>query len=264
MPRAAFSHSASVGRRFPSHSQYVRAWSQLTHATGWFPLRLCPQPATVQLPPEPLAFTRGKLEEAVQRSRSWEERAGRLKESLARLRQEFSDHDAQAAALKPALEAAREEAARLAAQLDAARGGPESSRERDELSKRLKRLELELQVARERVVEAERRLGQQRSEAESAALAEPESSLGVEPEHHTRLMASRITSTTPPPTAKGRKDGPERMNAERSANGVRTASVAGGRAAGGSPGVGEAGLACAVVAAGGRRCAERLGGGGRP
>src|SRR3990172_8245079 len=33
-PRAPFSHSASVGRRFPSHRQYSRAWVHETATTG--------------------------------------------------------------------------------------------------------------------------------------------------------------------------------------------------------------------------------------
>src|SRR5438093_5928650 len=34
VPRAAFSHSASVGKRLPAHVQYARASSQDTYATG--------------------------------------------------------------------------------------------------------------------------------------------------------------------------------------------------------------------------------------
>ena len=36
-PRAAFSHSASVGNRLPAHAQYAAASCQLTCVTGcWF------------------------------------------------------------------------------------------------------------------------------------------------------------------------------------------------------------------------------------
>ncbi len=34
-PSAANSHSASLGRRLPAHSQYSRAWNQVTPAAGW-------------------------------------------------------------------------------------------------------------------------------------------------------------------------------------------------------------------------------------
>src|SRR4051812_20527079 len=34
-PRAARSHSASVGRRRPAHAQYSRASAQVTFTTGW-------------------------------------------------------------------------------------------------------------------------------------------------------------------------------------------------------------------------------------
>ena len=37
MPCAAYSHSSSLGKRLPTHSQYVFAWAQDTHATGWLP-----------------------------------------------------------------------------------------------------------------------------------------------------------------------------------------------------------------------------------
>ncbi|HYO68659.1 MAG TPA: methyltransferase domain-containing protein, partial [Archangium sp.] len=125
-------------------------------------------PTWVQLPPEPLAFTRGKLDEVALRAKGWEERTGRLKESLTRLRAELTDRENEVTQLKPALELTRDEVARLTAQLEQARGTPETTRERDELSSRLRRTELELQVALERVADADRRLGQQRLELEAA------------------------------------------------------------------------------------------------
>src|SRR5512140_3843021 len=35
LPRAAYSHSASVGNRFPAHVQYATAWFQSTQLIGW-------------------------------------------------------------------------------------------------------------------------------------------------------------------------------------------------------------------------------------
>ncbi|HZI10543.1 MAG TPA: methyltransferase domain-containing protein, partial [Myxococcus sp.] len=129
-------------------------------------------PTWVQLPPEPLAFTRGKLDEVVARAKSWEERSTRLKESLTRLRAEVTDREAEVAALKPALEVARDEVARLTAQLEQARGTQESQRERDELTGKLRRRELELQVAAERLADADRRLAAQRLDVEAAQRAQ--------------------------------------------------------------------------------------------
>lgn len=131
-------------------------------------------PTWVQLPPEPLAFTRGRLDEVAQRGKGWEERAGRLKESLTRLRAELTDREAEVVQLKPALEITRGDVARLTAQLEQARGSPESARERDELSSRLRRTGLELQVALERVTDADRRLTQQRLEVEASERARQE------------------------------------------------------------------------------------------
>jgi hypothetical protein len=34
VPRAAYYHSSSVGRRFPDHRQYSSAWLQLTQLMG--------------------------------------------------------------------------------------------------------------------------------------------------------------------------------------------------------------------------------------
>ena len=136
-------------------------------------------PTWVQLPPEPLAFTRGKLDEVAQRAKGWEERTGRLKESLNRLRAELTDRENEVVQLKPALEIARDDVARLTAQLEQARGTPETTRERDELSSRLRRTELELQVALERVADADRRLGQQRLELEAAERSRKESEVQV-------------------------------------------------------------------------------------
>lgn len=38
VPRAAYSHSSSVGSRFPTHPQYAFAWFQFTQLIGWLSL----------------------------------------------------------------------------------------------------------------------------------------------------------------------------------------------------------------------------------
>ncbi|EAU63423.1 HCR, partial [Stigmatella aurantiaca DW4/3-1] len=136
-------------------------------------------PTWVQLPPEPLAFTRGRLDEVAQRAKGWEERTGKLKEVVSKLRAELSDREAEVASLKPSLEVAREEGARLSAQLEQARQTPQAARERDELSAKLRRRELEQQVLQERLSDAERRLMQQRLEMEDAQRAQTEASVQV-------------------------------------------------------------------------------------
>ncbi|HZH03312.1 MAG TPA: methyltransferase domain-containing protein, partial [Myxococcaceae bacterium] len=131
------------------------------------PLRLF-DPTWVQLPPEPLAYNGGRLEEYAKRSKTWEERAGRLKESLARVRAESEARNAELIEVREALRTARDEAARATARLDAQTPDPFAGRDRDELAARVRRLESELQVAKERAEGAEARLGTQRSELEKA------------------------------------------------------------------------------------------------
>ena len=61
---------------------------------GQEPARIV-DPTWVQLPPEPLAFTRGRLEEMAQRAKAWEERAGKQKELVSKLRAELADREAE-------------------------------------------------------------------------------------------------------------------------------------------------------------------------
>ncbi|MGQ0507888.1 MAG: methyltransferase domain-containing protein, partial [Myxococcaceae bacterium] len=125
-------------------------------------------PTWVQLPPEPLAYSGGKLEAYAKRSRDWEERSGRLKEALGKVREELTAKEARAAELAAQLEQVREESSRLVAQLDSARTHSSVATDRDELAARVRRAEAEAQVAAERAEDAERRLATQRQEAEKA------------------------------------------------------------------------------------------------
>ncbi|HEX8701972.1 MAG TPA: methyltransferase domain-containing protein, partial [Myxococcaceae bacterium] len=145
-------------------------------------------PTWVQLPPEPLAFTRGRLEEVAQRAKGWEERTAKQKEIVSKLRAELADREAEVASLKPSLELAREDVARLTAQLEQARGTPEATRERDELVAKLRRRELELQVAQERLGDAERRLTQQRLEMEGVQRLQSEASVQVLAAHEAQRL----------------------------------------------------------------------------
>ena len=132
-------------------------------------------PTWVQLPPEPLAFTSGKLEEVAGRAREARERSEKLKGVLAKKTEEF---DAQRLELKEAqerLEAASEGVSRLTAQLEAAQERPEHLRDREELAVRIQRLEAELEVARQRAVDAEGRISLARAELEAQVRAQQES-----------------------------------------------------------------------------------------
>src|SRR5690606_9149760 len=70
---------------------------------GQQPLRQL-DPTWVQLPPEPLAFTRGKLEEVARRGKGWEERAGTLKQALGKVGSELEQHAQTEAFLRRELE----------------------------------------------------------------------------------------------------------------------------------------------------------------
>ncbi|MFN0063886.1 MAG: hypothetical protein ACKVPX_15375 [Myxococcaceae bacterium] len=123
-------------------------------------------PTWVQLPAAPLAFLTGRLDDFSQRAKSWEERHRKLNDALGRAR---TDLDMRGAALKTAeelLSESREEGARLLAQLELREATVPGVRERDDLASRVRRLEAELQVSRERAEDAERRASQARADAE--------------------------------------------------------------------------------------------------
>ncbi len=126
------------------------------------------EPTWVQLPPEPLAFTGTKVDEYSQRNRNLEERSARLKQALDKARDELAAREAELSRTRSQLELARESEARLSAQHESLRSGVRGDASGDPLAARIRRLESELQVAKERTDDAERRLAQQRAEAEQA------------------------------------------------------------------------------------------------
>ncbi|MFZ5472279.1 MAG: methyltransferase domain-containing protein [Myxococcota bacterium] len=123
-------------------------------------------PTWVQLPPEPLAYTGGRLEEYTQRARNWEERSTRLKEALAQARHEAHTRQAEALGLRESLEESKEAVRRLTAQLESLAARPEVDRRQDELAARLRRVEAELEVAKERAADAEGHIARVAKEAE--------------------------------------------------------------------------------------------------
>jgi chromosome segregation ATPase len=126
------------------------------------------EPTWIQLPPAPLAYAGGRLEEFSQRARGWEERHSRVKEAWEKARREADAREVALVQLKEELEKSREEAARVLAQLELRERNTAPSRESDELAHKVRRLEAELQVARERAEDAERRISQGRTEIEEA------------------------------------------------------------------------------------------------
>ena len=129
-------------------------------------------PTWVQLPPAPLAFTGGRLDEASTRAREWEERARRLKTALAEAREELAGAKGDLDATREALERAREEAARTQADAEVRGAAALHPVVQDELAARIRRLESELQLASDRAAEAERRLAARAAEAEAARVQE--------------------------------------------------------------------------------------------
>jgi len=112
----------------------------------------------VQLAPEPLAYTAGKLDESFHRTRAWEERSQKLKELLEQLRADLSRKDNLYQDAIEERERLREEVAQLASQLSSGARGPgserERERERDEWAARQKRQEEEISTLRVRLEEA--------------------------------------------------------------------------------------------------------------
>lgn len=123
-------------------------------------------PTWVQLPPEPLAFTGGKLEDASTRARNWQERSDRLKDALQKTKDEAKQTEDDLKVSRAQLESAREAVARLTAQLESVTLRPRTDTQSDELTAKVRRLEAELTVARERASDAEGRVAAMRAEVE--------------------------------------------------------------------------------------------------
>jgi len=134
-------------------------------------------PTWVQLPPEPLAFTGGRLEDASRRATEWKDRTTRLKEVLATKTTELTSREAELKEMMAQLEGAKDGVSRLTAQLETAREAPETLRERDDLANRIRRVEAELNVARERAIDAEGRATAARSELEAFSRAQKDAAL---------------------------------------------------------------------------------------
>lgn len=130
------------------------------------------EPTWVQLPPEPLAFAGTRVDEYAQRNRDLEERTSRLKRALDGAREEVASRDADLTRTRGQWELAREGEARLTAQIESLRAGARGEGDRDPIAARVRRLESELQVARERITDAERRVLQHRAEVEKSEKAQ--------------------------------------------------------------------------------------------
>ena len=136
-------------------------------------------PTWVQLPPAPLAFTGGRLDEASTRAREWEERARRLKSALGEAREELAQAKNDLEATHGGLERAREDAARAQAEAEVRGAAALHPVVQDELAARIRRLESELQLASDRAAEAERRLASRAAESEAARVQERQQQAGV-------------------------------------------------------------------------------------
>ncbi len=104
-------------------------------------------PTWVQLPPEPLAFTGGKLEDASNRARNWQERSERLKEALGKSRDEVTRHESNLKETRAELEGTREVAAGLPAHLEQVRQPAKEFRAADVHTPRVRSREAALIVA---------------------------------------------------------------------------------------------------------------------
>jgi golgin subfamily B member 1 len=128
-------------------------------------------PSWIQLPPEPLAFAAECLERASERARDADERAGRLKKLLEEARDDAEARSAQSSKFERELQTEREISAQLQARLEAFERGAGERVELDQLAMRLKQLEAELAVERQRVEEGERQVAAYQSEMEAVRAA---------------------------------------------------------------------------------------------
>jgi golgin subfamily B member 1 len=124
-------------------------------------------PSWVQLPPEPLAFAAECLERTTERARDADERVGRLKKQLQEVRDDAEARSAQSTKFERELQSEREISAQLQARLEAFEKGAGERVELDQLAVRLKQLEAELVVERQRVEDGERQIAAYQSEMEA-------------------------------------------------------------------------------------------------
>ncbi len=149
-------------------------------------------PTWVQLPPEPLAFTGGKLEDAARRAREWQERTERMKELLERSKKDIGLREEDLKTSKEQLLGAREAVARLTVQLEEVAKKPKALEVQDELASRIRRLEAELGVARERAQDAEGRVHASRAESEAQGRAQKDAAVeAIAAQEIARLERSR-------------------------------------------------------------------------
>ncbi|MBS1150687.1 MAG: hypothetical protein H6Q89_2385, partial [Myxococcaceae bacterium] len=149
-------------------------------------------PTWVQLPPEPLAYTGGKLEESARRGREWQERTERMKELLERAKKDVSTKESDLKEVREQLLGAREGVARLTVQLEELGKRPRALEQQDELAGRIRRLEAELGVARERAQDAEGRVHASRAESDAQARAQKDAAVeAIAAQEIARLERSR-------------------------------------------------------------------------
>ena len=129
-------------------------------------------PTWVQLPPAPLAFTGGRLDEATTRAREWEERARRLKTSLGEAREQLVRAEGDLEVTRAALEKSRDEAVAIQAEAEVRGQAALHPVVQDELATKMRRLEAELQQTTERAIAAERKLAARTADAEAARAQE--------------------------------------------------------------------------------------------
>ncbi|HLL81172.1 MAG TPA: hypothetical protein VK420_00920 [Longimicrobium sp.] len=129
----------------------------------------------VQLPPEPLAYTAGKLDESYQRTRSMEERGHNLKDALEQTRADLAQRIAQLSETTLEVDRLREEVARLTEEAARAQRSPGDERERDTWAARLKRQEDELLEAKALLADSDAKLAAARAEVERIRRAQQES-----------------------------------------------------------------------------------------
>lgn len=134
-------------------------------------------PTWVQLPPEPLAFTGGRLEDFSTRARDWRERSERMKDALQKKTVELETRQADLRETSGQLEATKDAVARLTAQLESHRDRPEALRDREDLAQRVRRMEAELTVLRERAIDAEGRATAAKSDHDALQRAQKDAAI---------------------------------------------------------------------------------------
>ena len=128
-------------------------------------------PTWVQLPPEPIAFAKDRLDTVHRQAASWRERYDVNKRAFLEAQREVETLTRELAIARKELEDAQSSTRSLQAQLDAISNRGDTMRDREDLARRVVRAELDAKALRVKLLEAEALAQTQAMKLQSLELA---------------------------------------------------------------------------------------------